>query len=458
MSGSPSATSTADSTLLERAGLSDVAKGLVFLGLMTALLVHPVSGSGRLTPFEMLFVLICGVWLVRTLRVSPVCTLRLGPVERGFVFFGVAVVLSCFYNLLAPGGVAALGGGIEIDGAFLVRLELLGFMAVAVCYGGYRLASQTVRTRRDLEHALLTVVAAVTVNALVTDIVWLVQTGGVIGRYNFEHYLTHSPGTSIWMSSIGFVLALTLLLHGRRSRFRAFALVTSIGVLFLSIVVTVTRQTQVSFLVLLTLTLFLSRRSLPPRAARLGFTLAVLLGGLLLALVLTGRATGLLSPYRLLSGTDARDIVVRRTMLVASWDMFRSSPLFGIGYGFFAILNTTPVQVTGATFYLASPHNGIAAIGAELGVAGLLAAGLLIGAAFFQTRRILHRSVDGLAVGYSSFVVALIVVESGNQFLSNSMFIPLPIERSTGQLSFIVWFLIGAAASLARPQMSNPAE
>jgi O-antigen ligase len=451
MSSTEHTLSATESTLFDRVPLAGVEKAGALLSLAAAMLLHQVKLGGQVTPFEALILFTCGVWVLRSLCESSSFPFPAGAVERGFLLLACAVVLSYAWNLLAPGGAnTGDGSGPDIDGGMALKVDLLGFLSVAMIYAGYRGAHHVVQSRSDLERLLLVVTACATLNALVTEAIWIIQTGGVIARYNSDHPLTGSPGVSIWMSSLGFVTGLILLLHGRRSLARSAALWASLAILFLSVAIIVTRQGQVAFLLLLALTLFLSRKHLPRRAARVLPLAAAFLGTLLLWLVVSGRAADMLTSYTVLNGMDAQDIVIRRTMIQASWEIFRAHPLFGIGYGYFPLVNSTPVQVTGLMVFLASPHNGIASIASELGGFGLLAAFLLAAAAFLRVRRIRRRSRDGLVHGFSSLVLAVILMEFLNQFLSNSLLVPLPIEKSMVQLSFVVWFLIGAASALER--------
>jgi O-antigen ligase len=434
--------------VLDRLLLSDLERGLIFLCPLAALLVQRGEIAGQLTPFELLFLLIVGLRITRSIGHLQGLRFAAGPVEQGFVWLGLAVAMSYLWNLLTPEGTNAGATGPDIDPGLAWKVDLLGFLSLAIVYGAYRMARSVVRSRDDFERVCLIVTSAAAINALVNAVVWLVQTGGVVARYNSDLPLTNSPGISVWMSGLGFVAGLTVLLHGRRSGWRTAALLGALALLFLSIAITVTREGQVVFLLLLGLTLLLSRKHLPRRATRLLPAVAALAGALLLWLVLSGRAREMLAPYTELNSADAQDFMIRRTMLRASWEMFRAHPFFGIGYGYFPLVNSTPVQVSTLTVFLASPHNGIASIAAELGSFGLLAALVLAGAAFSRIRRIRRDSPDPRIRGFCSFLLALITIEFVTQFVSNSLFVPLPADRNMVQLSFVLWFLIGAGSKL----------
>jgi len=282
------------------------------------------------------------------------------------------------------------------------------------------------------------------INAFANVITWVLTTGGIIGRYNFEPPITFSPGVSIIYSSIGFLLGLPIL-YSSKDSFKKLILKFMLAILFLSILIILTRQGQISFIIMLILYHFKTSsnnitswlKSIPILIFFIGFFLFIVFN------------INSFSSYLDINSTESTDVAVRLLMLTASYDIFLNNPFFGIGYGMFVGHNTVPVFNTGTIpIYLSSPHNGMAAILVEFGIIGailfLYISYLVVKTMSFNLRKIKDQQI----YRYCSSIYVIQVVLILSVFISNSNLFGPPSEISYLYLSFISWFMIGSVVGV----------
>lgn len=417
-------------------------RAVLVLAVLAALLLHPASPFlplrvGPLTPLHLViagaFALMVGHGAVH----APRC-LHLHAVEIG---------LGAFIGAVLASYAAAIVGG-HAGGSFST-IAVAGIVALGTNVLAYRLFATWIRTRAQLRSMVNLIVNLTTFNAAVNLVAWLATTGGVIARYNFVPPMVGSQGISTLLSTLGFVLALVSRRFApTRDNRPRFALFMKLVILASSVVVIVTRQGQLTFLVALFLYLLMERPHRHHRGGRGGIAivLAVLV---VVALVIMVSGRDILTSY---VQTDSNDLLGRLANASAAFDVFRDNALFGIGYGTLGAEHQLVFYVTGVPVRVASAHNGLASLAAETGIFGMATFGALavvVMVTLQRTRRRL-RAIDGALFGYASAVVVLFAVELCSMTLTNSMLVPLPSEPIYLQVGFLYWSLAGMARAALR--------
>lgn len=276
-------------------------------------------------------------------------------------------------------------------------------------------------------------------NAFVNVVAWLITTGGKIDRYNFEPPLTFSPGVSIQYSSMGFLLGLAALFAIKSSSKRLFYKL-GLAVLLLSILIILTRQSQLSFVIACIWYYLKTNRIGIKSVVALSF-LSVLAISILFFVVSN---TEIFESYDNIGSADSADVAVRLLMLNSAYDMFISHPFFGVGYGMFVGHNTVPVFTTGVPSYLASPHNGLAAILSELGAIGTIAFIFINIFVIRAMSRKIKKIKDEKVYRYCSAIFVFQVILLLSAAVSNSNLFGPPSETPYLYIAFISWFMIGS--------------
>lgn len=328
------------------------------------------------------------------------------------------------------------------------KIMLNGLIYVLSTIVAYLLGRTVCSSKARFLEVYKFVITLCLINAAVNVLAWFISTGGSIGRYNFVPPITFSPGISIQYSSIGFLLGLAALSAvdlKNKKKWVVFVL----GTLLFSILIILTRQSQVSFLIMW-IWYFYKTNNMPIKTMLWAVPLLAfcLIGGIG-ALYLTGG----LDSYGGIDSTESVDVAIRVLMLNSAYEIFMNNPIFGIGFGMFVGHNTTPIVITGVPVYLASPHNGVASILCELGLAGIITMFLMIIAVIRKMGQAIKQIKDPLLFKYCCAIFVVQVVFMLSVFISNFNLYGPPSEVPYLYLSFISWFMIGSVIGIKNAKL-----
>lgn len=282
-------------------------------------------------------------------------------------------------------------------------------------------------------------------NGFVNVVAWIITTGGSIGRYNFEPPITFSPGISILYSSIGFLIGLSILARIEKA-FKRKLFIVALSILLLSVLIIQTRQSQLSFVIMCMLYFFKTHKF----SVKTFFWLVPSFIIFSILILIIFKSSSALESYGDIDSTDSVDVAIRLLMLNSAYEIFLAHPVFGIGYGMFVGHNTIPIIITGVPVYLASPHNGIAAILCELGLAGIITLFVITFFIIKKLNKALKLVKDPILKKYCISVYVIQVVLLISVFLSNSSIFGPPAEISYLYISFLSFFMIGSVIGISR--------
>lgn len=275
------------------------------------------------------------------------------------------------------------------------------------------------------------------VNAFVDVGNWFWTTGGVIGRYNFDPILSGSPGSSITLSSIGIIIGVAK--YEAEKANRQILNLIFISVLLLSILIVVTRLSQVGVVIMFLVYLKISRAKISIRV----FSFFLILSFIVFILLYMFSGAGSFEIYGTVNSLDSTDLAVRFSLIQSSIDIFLSHTFIGVGYGMFPGHNINPVVFNSIPVYPSSAHNGLASILAEQGLTGLFLISLITYNVIAHMRKSLNKNRSHPAIKYLAAISAPIFVLISFFFLSNFILFGPPSESSSIYFSFISWIAIG---------------
>ncbi|MNK30652.1 O-Antigen ligase [compost metagenome] len=328
------------------------------------------------------------------------------------------------------------------------KIMLNGLIFVLSTIVAYLLGRTICSSKANFLKVYNAVIIFCLINAFVNVVAWLIATGGVIGRYNFEPPITFSPGMSIQYSSIGFLLGLGAL-AAVNLQYRRKMVIVALAILLFSILIILTRQSQVSFLIMW-MWYFYKTKKMPVKTLLWVVPLAiiVMLGGITILYL-----AGALDSYGGIDSTESTDVAIRLLMLNSAYELFINQPLFGIGYGMFVGHNTVPIVITGVPTYLASPHNGVASILCELGMAGIVMIFLITTIVIRKMNESLKKIKDVVLYKYCCGIYVVQVIFMLSVFVSNSNLYGPPSEVPYLYISFISWFMIGSVIGIKNAKL-----
>jgi hypothetical protein len=287
----------------------------------------------------------------------------------------------------------------------------------------------------------------ITLNAIVNIGFWIVQTGGVLGRYNFEPGIIESFGTNIQWSILGFLLQLGQVKKIKFASLSFFKLL----ILFVSILIIISRLNQMFFVITILMYFYLKTK----KFANLKIVFFSLFILILVLISLPFFELNVFSSYEDLTDLQGDDFQVRFSIIFSALNIFYDHLLIGIGYGMFAGYNSVSTMAERTESYLGSAHNGIASLIVEFGIAGFIIHMVLIkqivkGLVASNKYRF-NESTSLFTIPIAVFLLLnLIMAISSNYFL-----FPPPSEYSYTGISIVSWFLIGIIFSFNKKSVDD---
>lgn len=387
---------------------------------------------------------------------------NLSKVEKSLFFFLFVVTISYFYNGFLPyeeqqAFVAFLG--LSPDFLFF-RLSMYGFMTILMLMGGYHIVASTMTKQEDLASVVRVIIVSGALNAVISILYWAVTTGGAFDRYNFTPPIEGSQGIHLNYMALVSLMATAIIISGNISKLQKIYLYLVIALTGFSMFTVMVRQGWVMFIlsIVIYFTLYIFKQ--PSRKNRkrvLTLALLLLVGFSILVIKNQALLVELFADVFSLSGTDTDQgsWLMRFALVQHGMEIFSANPIWGVGFGHYPAYSTVPIFVTGVETFVTSPHNGIVTILAETGFMGFIC---LVAISFCLLREnyfVYQRSTCKVSISIVSAVFSLLIIAVISQFISNSLILPLPTERSMTQSSFILWILFGLVAGIGRISTST---
>lgn len=417
---------------------------LLFCLCISVIFINANIGSYGLIHFSVLILFIS--FLIWGNKETSNLIFRIDLISKRILIFGFIVILSYLFNLkyyyyIQEVYYKTIGNSPPF---LYLKICLSGALVLLSSWLSYRTARVVTDGHKRLLGILWTLIIVISINSLVNLVAWLIQTGGVLGRYNFDPPITGTPGISIQLSILGFMLGLPLFKYYYSPRLRMF-LRFLLVILFSNVVIIFTRQSQLTFFAILLLFYLLSGKLDIKKILYLFVGLGVV-GSVFFYILF---ASGNLDLYLNINSTDAVDVAIRLTTINSALQIFMANPLLGIGYGMFSGHNATPIFITGVEVYLASPHNGIISILCELGVIGLFIYIYMNVYIIIKLNQI-RKKVDDIRLKLVlTSIFSIQAVLSVSILISNSHLYGPPSELTYTCFGFISWALIGACLGIS---------
>lgn len=422
--------------------------------LAVAILVPSSIKLAGITIFDACIYFVLAFALLKWLKFGFSWKINNG-VETALYCLLILVLFSYLYNYSSFEAQKSFVESMGMSTDFLFgRLSIYGLMTLLMLIGVYRIVSSYALSENNINSIVNVLLVSGSINAVITIGAWFVQTGGVFDRYNYMPPLEESQGIHLNYMSLVFLIAFALWTSGAISRTKKMGLIVTMALTGFSILTVMVRQGWIMFIISLLLYLGLSWKNLASiwRLRATVLLIVFLAGGLYFAIT---QYQGIIQEQfaEIFDSAEESDfnqgsVLMRLSLLEHAYDLFKTHPVIGIGYGHYPAYSTASIIVTGQEKFVSSPHNGILTIAAEMGIVGLFFYFCLCTYIISDSLATVRYADTGIARNISAAILSLIVVSIVSQFISNSTILPLPTERSITQSSFILWFLIGLVVNI----------
>jgi O-antigen ligase len=368
-----------------------------------------------------------------------------------YIIFCVFIVSYLFnYTFEAVGFSPAVIGNIEG-----LKLTILGLSTIVLLGCTFIIVSSLKISEKQKAIFFTYTVCAGGISALVTNIYWLIQTGGVFERYNFIPPITESQGLHLYYMAITVLLSISLLGNIKIiPQISRLFILTSCVLACFSILTVMVREGWAIFITSLLIYWFNT-------SSRSGFInrsiLLLFLAGLIFIAVITLGAIVSFDDLSLL-GNDGQgeSVAIRLAMIEKGINLFFNSPTFGVGYGNFTLFVFHEVELeSGTNVAVASPHNAIVLLTSETGIVGFFALVLLNFSMITAVKTRLRITDFEVTRAVASSLFPFLLLLSLDQIISNSLFMPPPTERQAVQFAYLLWILIAVLLAKSNYQDSK---
>jgi len=329
------------------------------------------------------------------------------------------------------------------------QLLIYAIMTLFLLMEMYSFGARFMVSEHDISSVVFVILVGGTINALITLGAWITETQGVLGRYNYTPPIEQSQGVHVGWMTLVFMLAFVLWTgKAKLSRVKMVGLSFTMLVSLLSIMTVFERAGWVKFALILVLfvTSMWAKSSRQSQIRMISVIIVVIGAGVTAILASNGL---ILHLFAGLADSYSSDIYTRRVLFDQGIDVFRAYPLFGVGYGFYTLFSTEPIFVTSGYRFVASPHNGMALLLAELGIIG--------GSIFlWMIANLLHLCSQSVRLARRPFEQSLtllffiyLIIELLMLFTSNG-FLGIPTQRGSLYLNSVTWFFWGVCAGLTK--------
>ena len=338
-------------------------------------------------------------------------------------------------------------------GVSRIKLSFLGLITVVLTFLNFLIISSLPIRDKDKIGFIFYSVLAGGISALVTLIFWFSETGGEFKRYNYFPPLSESQGIHQYYMILTLLFSIVLLVNKSKISYFKYIIVCICSVMaFFSMTTIMVREGWIIFLITLIISWYkLSQSS----------KLSRLIKGTVLVTIFFTSILFILNSLNLLediySSTDdggGESTVIRIAMIENSLKLILGNPILGVGYGNFSLFVSLFVNLSGGNFIeVNSPHNAIILITSELGFLGLFILVYLSWAILIDLNSVYKKSQNKFNVTFIGIFSVFFFLVSLDQIISNSLLVPPPGERSSVQLSFLMWMTISIL--IAKPPLTD---
>jgi len=335
----------------------------------------------------------------------------------------------------------------------IIKMSVHVLITVLVILGSFTAGFSLFNGKKDLNLVSSVVLFTILITAVPNLYVWITTTGGTFDRYNYEITTSMGVGDTAKLFIIGFLISFFIFLKSKVKINKLFYLfsVLVLGAAILSI------QSRAAYVIFFfqIIWLFILLKTILKRKINIIVKLTLSLCGLFILyfIIDTTINSGLLASIsENLLVSNSQESLNKLLVIIESFEIFMNNPLFGIGWGQFALHSTTEMMVISNEFSVnyttvASPHNGLAQLLSETGLFGTISA---IAISFyilklnFYAYKIQNDSMSKIFLGIvliTSFTYIFL------QLVASSYLFPPPVQRSSVIVPFIYWFLIGYSFS-----------
>lgn len=198
------------------------------------------------------------------------------------------------------------------------------------------------------------------ISSFLNVISWIVNSGFVIGRYNFPTILWFSPGVSSMIGILGFFLYIQ---YYKKNN------VLILLIFMISILIILTRQNL--FIYFFTIFIYFIRGKLSTK--KIFFLTTFLI--ITLYFIFN---TIIIDLFSDIFQTNGYDLFTRFNIVFESFRIFEENSFTGVGYSMFPLHSTLLMNISGEPNFVTSPHNGLLSFIVDNGVFSLINIYLLI--------------------------------------------------------------------------------
>lgn len=309
-----------------------------------------------------------------------------------------------------------------------IKILFNRFIFIFTIYIGYIFGDSIKNIPEQIDKVMNFIIMLFFINATVNVYTWYIETGGVISRYNFISPITLNPSAGISFSSLGFFLSLENL-KDKKKRY------IIVPIIFLTnIFIIVTRKEQLLFILTLVLYIVIKVKLIKKLDKKIFKIMFISIFTIICIGLFKTFGDTYSKYYSNLFSKDGADMMARKYARYEAINMFRENPIFGVGFGNYA-LNTRGMTV------LQSAHNGMFSILSELGITGFLIFSLIC---IFLLKSVINLfRKKRLYDKYNIVFVIVITLNILTTFISNSVFLPPPSEKVYYLYAIIMWMIIG---------------
>jgi O-antigen ligase len=279
---------------------------------------------------------------------------------------------------------------------------------------------------------------------------WIVTTGGIISRYNFDPPTGMGQGDTARSLILGFIITILLIAYHKGAK--RFILILSILLIFLSIIIIQSRASYIIFIIQFLLIVLLIVKFSQTKFSSL-FSI-LLISALIVFFFIDTQIESFSSIFNNISDNifNIKSTELSNKLLIFQdgKKMFISNPFFGVGWGNFGLHTTALIEISSTWYNVSTPHNGIIQLLSETGLIGTIPALWISILVLIFIYLQYKQQRDARLKLFFGFLLIIFLTVIASQFIVSSYLFPSPTLRSSVRISFYHWFLIGYAYSFIK--------
>lgn len=366
------------------------------------------------------------------------------------VFLGL--LLNIFQNIFTQ----------EYETLLLIKMFVHALITIFVLTGSFVAGISLFNGKKDLNTVTKVIILPILITAVLNLIEWVKASGGILGgegitsRYNYVVTTGIGYGDTAQLFILGFLFTFFrfITLEGKRNKILNIIFLIIIGMAVLSIQ---SRAAYIIFFFQLIILIFLTRNIFKNKIKK-SFKIILFLFSffILYSIINATLDSGLISSItEKMLDLQSRESLNKLLVIIESFKIFTNNPIFGIGWGQFALHTTVEMMVVtneySVTFVtVASPHHGLAQLLSETGITGTILAFLMSVFILRYNYYIFKIQNNPKSKLFLGIILMISLTYISLQLISSSFLFPPPVQRPSIKLPFLYWFLIGYAFSFLK--------